>query len=231
MKGSTRKRLIPSLAASIVVAAATFAPLPSFLTSGNAYADAKLPIGTIVKVVSKDASKVTDSTASKTSDKSLTGTVTKVVDKSPVTEKIVKDVAEGAASNVLSSAADKALDKASSSPTSTYPLADIRINSRASVLPTTVDITGQYRCSVDVGATAIHVTLTQQPPEVPNTTEGSNTANVVCDNQPHPVIVPITVDNNALPFNFGQAIATATLTDAQGNPIGDLQTSPITIVP
>jgi hypothetical protein len=44
MKGFTRKRLIPSLAASVMVAAATFAPLPSFLASGSvAHAKTALP--------------------------------------------------------------------------------------------------------------------------------------------------------------------------------------------
>ena len=38
MKRSNRKKLIPSLAASVMVAVATFAPLPSFLASGNVYA-------------------------------------------------------------------------------------------------------------------------------------------------------------------------------------------------
>ena len=33
-----RKKLIPSLAASVIVAAATLAPLPGFLASGNVYA-------------------------------------------------------------------------------------------------------------------------------------------------------------------------------------------------
>jgi hypothetical protein len=38
MKRFNRKKLIPSLAASVMVAVATLAPLPSFLTSGNVYA-------------------------------------------------------------------------------------------------------------------------------------------------------------------------------------------------
>jgi hypothetical protein len=38
MKCFNWKRLIPSLAASAMVAAATLTPLPGFLTSGNAYA-------------------------------------------------------------------------------------------------------------------------------------------------------------------------------------------------
>lgn len=38
MKRFNRKKLIPSLAASVIVAAATLAPLPGFLASGNVYA-------------------------------------------------------------------------------------------------------------------------------------------------------------------------------------------------
>src|SRR5262249_39040822 len=38
MKGLTRKRLIPSLAASVMVAAATLAPLPGFLAAGSVHA-------------------------------------------------------------------------------------------------------------------------------------------------------------------------------------------------
>lgn len=45
MKGFNRKRLIPSLAASVMVAAATLAPLPGFLASGNVYAAP--PLGNI----------------------------------------------------------------------------------------------------------------------------------------------------------------------------------------
>src|SRR5262249_47506678 len=47
MKCFNRKRLIPSLGASVMVAAATLAPLPSFLASGTVFA---APLGTIQTV-------------------------------------------------------------------------------------------------------------------------------------------------------------------------------------
>ena len=46
------KKLIPSLAASVMVAAATLAPLPSFLTAGVAHADAAFSHSGFVRILS-----------------------------------------------------------------------------------------------------------------------------------------------------------------------------------
>jgi hypothetical protein len=117
MKGSTRKRLIPSLAALIIVAAATFVPLAGFLTSGNAYAAAKLPIGAITNIVSNVASKVPSSTAAKVPDKLPADTTAKVPDKLPadttakVSDKLPADTAAKVSDKLPDGIAVKVSDK------------------------------------------------------------------------------------------------------------------------
>jgi hypothetical protein len=119
MKRFNRKKLIPSLAASVMVAAATLAPLPSFLVAGNVYAATKSPIGTVAKVTPT----VPSSTATKTADQlptSTVPTVTPAVPSSAATKTTDQlPAAKDTTSNVPSTTADKVLDKGSPSPTPT----------------------------------------------------------------------------------------------------------------
>ena len=71
MKRFNRKKLIPSLAASVMVAAATLAPLPSLLAAGNVYAATNSPTSTVATVTPT----VPSSTATKTPGQLPTGTV------------------------------------------------------------------------------------------------------------------------------------------------------------
>ncbi len=240
-----------------MVATATLAPLPSFLAEGNVYAATKMSIGIVTQSASKSpidtSTKVADElptdNVAKVADKPPTDNVAKVADKPPVAKNFITNIIGDFIRKALSSSSnkasdkgpstptsthsigDKAFSKGPSTPTSTYSAGDIKVNNLAVLLASnTVHITRHYKCSNDAGGTTIHVTLTQQPPEVPNTVVGSNTANVICDNQFHPVTVPITADNKTSKFNAGKATVTATLIDAQGKPVGDPYTSPITII-
>jgi hypothetical protein len=50
MKRFNRKKLIPSLAASVMVAAATFAPLSGFLAAGSVHAHAAFPARNFIEI-------------------------------------------------------------------------------------------------------------------------------------------------------------------------------------
>ena len=211
MKGSNRKKLIPSLAASVMVAAATLAPLPGLLASSNVYANPASATTLATPTVSLPSGHVPAP--------------------APVLTPTNHPV-ELPSGNIPVPV---------STPATHRSIAEVNVNGLARLTPpNTVAVSGIYRCSDNTGATAVSVTITPLS-EGTKTVEGSNTANIVCNNQDHPVIVPVTITTNSthspntvplkaiLPSSI-RAIVAATLTDTLGNPVSSTDTRPILII-
>ncbi len=232
MKGPNLKKLIPSLAASVMVAAATLAPLPGLLATGNVYANPAPATTTVTPTVSLPSGHVPAPAPVLTPTNHPVGLPSgHVPAPAPVLTPTHHPV-ELPSGNIPVPV---------STPATHRSIAEVNVNDLARLTPPNiVAVSGIYRCSDNTGATAVSITITPLS-EGTKTVEGSNTANIVCNNQDHPVIVPVTITTNSthspntvplkaiLPSSI-RAIVAATLTDTLGNPVSSTDTRPILII-
>ena len=228
-----RKKLIPSLATSVMIAATTLALLPGFLTSGNVYADPALvsiPVGLASGPIHTASIPVPTTTPVTSTASLLSGNIPAAP--APVLTPTHHPVEQPSGNIPIPVSTPLALHRS---------IADVNVNGLARLTPpNTVTVGGMYRCSNNSGATAVSVTITPLS-EGTKTVEGSNTTNIVCNNQDHPVIVPVTITTNSthspntvplkaiLPSSI-RAIVAATLTDTLGNHVSSTDTRPILII-